>query len=310
MKLSEIKFERLSDEDKYELVMSGIVDFSTEEPNDKTKSDLVIVLGCSPIPLRARILKMMTLVNKGFSKNVLLSGGNGWKKLYMKKNPQTGETVIDEEKKQQLLKAITETISADLLGDNPSEKELKLYERFIQGMKEMGQFDHVMSYEEDTKRKKLKMNEAEFMNLIIITNGGLRGAKILREPFSDNTRQNMENTSFLLECLLERKELEKIDRLIIVTSSFHCRRAFLTFKKQFPNIEILVCPATRDLEDAHLSLGRSLLQNDYYRNQIDRECNAIVNYSKNGSIEDVDLEDILPKEIVSRIKKHQTVFEH
>ena len=102
----------------------------------------------------------------------------------------------------------------------------------------------------------------------------------------------------------------KIDRLIIVTSSFHCRRALLTFKKQFPNIEIIVCPATRDLDDANVTLGRGMLESDYYRGQIDRECNAIINYSKNGSIADVELEEIVPKEVAQRIERKHVSIEH
>lgn len=305
MKISELDFSRLSEEDKYELVMNGIKDLNLENPTEKTKSDLIVILGCTPIPLRARILKMMSLVNKGYSKNILLSGGGGWKKLYKKVDPQTGKVIINEEKRKTLLEAITKTISADLLGDNPTQKEKQLYDRFIEGMKKMGQEDHIMSYEENHTKKKLEMTEAEFMNLIIITNGGLKDVKILREPFSDNTRQNMENTKVLLDNVVERGELEKLNRMIIVTSSFHCRRAYLTFKKQFPNVDLLVCPATKDLEDKGLELGKKMLESDYYKQQINNECNAIINYSKNGSIYDSKLEEILPAEIAKRIEKAQ-----
>ena len=307
MKISKLDFDSLSEEDKFNLIMHGIRDISEDEPSDNTKSDLITVLGCSPVPLRARVLKMMSLVKRGFSNTVLLSGGGGWQKLYRKIDPQTGEEVINEAKKEELLRAIVKTISGDILGDNPSEKEVELYRRFVEAMKEMGQTDHVMSYEERQEKKKLRLTEAEFMNMIIITNGGLKGVKYLREPFSDNTKENMEYTKALLKSQLKAQGLEKLRRIIIVTSSFHCRRAYLTFKKQFPEVEVIVCPATQDLQDANVSLGTGMLDSSYYKTQISRECNAIINYSKNGSIADLDLEEFLPEEIAKKIEENQNI---
>ena len=307
MKISKIDDKLLTDDEKYELIMHGIKDFELEKANDKTKEDLIVVLGCSPKPLEERIKKMMGLYRQGYSSNILLSGGKGWQKLFKKKNPETGEEYIDEVKKNKLLNVIRQTIGLNLLGDNPTRKELELFDRFNEGMKEMMLIDSMPSYKDEQEKKMLKFTEAEFMKLIILTNGGLRGARIFHEPFSANTKENMHNTKIFIDSLERSGELPKIDRIMVVSSSFHCRRAILTFKKMFPNIEIVACPATKDLQRNNTILGPEMMQNDYYRKQIANECNAIVNYTKNGSIEDVDLENYLPAEVVESIVKHQNV---
>ena len=308
MKVSKLDYERLSEEDKYLIVMSRIIDFSQITPKEGSLADLIVVLGCSPIPLRARTLKMMELVNRGYGRNVLLSGGDGWQKLFRKKDSTTGEIIINEPKRQELLSAISATISKDLLGDNPTQKELDLHERFIQGMREMGQTDHLMTYEQRQEKKKCDMTEAQFMQLIILTNGGLKGAKIFHEPFSFDTKQNMEYTKGFLKTSQRTGEIPNIGRMIIVTSSFHCRRAYLTFKKQFPNVEIAVCPSTVDLTDRGLSLER-MLESNYYSTQVSRECQAIINYSRNGSIADVDLSELIGAEAARRIEATQQIVE-
>ena len=280
MKVSKLDYSLLTDEEKFQLVMNGITDLAEKNIDDKSKADLIIVLGCSPVPLEARIKKMMQLYRKGYSKSILLTGGDGWQKLYKKKDQITGETYIDEAKRRELLEAIRKTISANLLGDNPSEKELALYDRFNEGMNEMLLENEVKSYDKRQDDRLLKMDEAEFMKLMILSNGGLEGAKIFHEPFSYNTKENMLNTNTLIKSLITKGELEKLDRMIVVTSSFHCRRAMLTFKIQFPNVEIIPCPATCDLEKRGLKLGREMMSHPYYKQQIENECKAIINYSK------------------------------
>lgn len=319
MKISKLNYEKLSEKEKYCMVMSNIVDLAQIEPSDDTKADLIIVLGASPIPIRARILKMMELVKKGYANKVLLSGGMGWEKLYKKvqidpntKKPiiddKTGKPriVIDENKKQELLRAIENTISADLLGNNPTEKEQRLYERFIKGMSQLKHDDHVKPFEENQQEKSLGMTEEEFMQLIMLTNGGLPEAKIFHEPFSTTTKENMEYTKRTIESLEKNGEINKVKKVIIVTSSFHCTRAMLTFKKNFPNIEVLVCPSTRDLEDRKIAIGEQLLEHPYYKKQINNESQCIINYSKNGSIADVELDELVDNDIVQKIVAEQS----
>ena len=123
----------------------------------------------------------------------------------------------------------------------------------------------------------------------------------------DYYKSLMEYTKVLLKSQLKAQGFEKLRRMIIVTSSFHCRRAYLTFKKQFPEVEVIVCPATQDLQDANVSLGMGMIDSSYYKTQISRECNAIINYSKNGSIADLDLEEFLPEEIAKKIEENQNI---
>ena len=275
MRISELNYELLSEDEQYSIVMSNIYDMAKTVPNELEKADLIVVLGCSPIPLRYRILKMMELVKLGYSKNVLFSGGKGWQKLFRKQDLETGKVVINEAKKEELLRAVRSCIDENLLSSD--------------------------------EEKILDMSEAELMKLIVISNGGLSNTKIFHEPFSYNTRENIEYGRTLINELLKRKEINKLERMIIVTSSFHCKRAYLTFKKAFQDIEILACPATLDLEDRGTSLGRAMLSNAYYNKQIHLECNAIVNYSKNGSILDAELIDLVPKEVAFEIEERQKV---
>ena len=296
MNIADLNIDLLTDEEKFFLIMHGIDDLTKTRQEETKNTDMIIVLGCTPIPLRARVLKMMELVKMGASKNIMLSGGRGWTKLL--KTP---------EKKEELLKAIRDTINADLLGDNPTEKELALHERFNEGMRAMGLEDHVHTYSEEQEKKKLKMTESEFMRLIILTNGGLRGVKFFHEPFSYTTRENMLYTNEVIKSGLESGELEKADKLLIVTSAFHCRRALLTFKKMFPNAQIVVCPATKDMEDRGIELGRQMLENDYYKQQIRNECSAIINYSGNGSIANMSLEEMLIRADMTENEKAETI---
>lgn len=305
MKLSKLNYDKLTEDEKYELIMNGISDLSKEEVSDKNKADIIVVLGCTPVPLEARIKKTMQLYNKGYARNILLAGGDGWQKLYKKKDPNTGKIYIDEAKKRELLEAIKNTINANLLGDNPSQKQIELFQRFNEGMNKMMLTNEVKSFEEKQDDYKLNLDEAEFMKLMILSNGGLKGAKIFHEPFSYDTKENMQNTKSLIDGLLKRGEIEKLDRIIVVTSSFHCRRAMLTFKKYFSNIDIITCPATDDLEKRGISLGRDMLKNEYYKKQLDNESKALINYSRNGSIADIELGEILPNDIMETIVRSQ-----
>ena len=310
MKVSDLDYEKLTEEEKLSIVMAYIEDFSKGDFDEKKKADIIVVLGCSPYPLKARTLKTMELVKKGYAKLILFSGGLGWKGLFEKKDPTTGKIVINEEKRRSLIQAIKDNIDAELLGDNPTPRDLAVHEAFMAELKARGLDDEVMTYEESQDNKKLRMTEVDFMKLIMLSNGGLQGVRFLHEPFSRTTKENMEYTKEVLRNAVKFGEIPKVKKMLIVTSAFHCKRAMLTFKKQFSDIEIEVCPATRDLEDRGVTLGEGMLQNDYYREQIHRESQAIINYSRNGSIYDADLEDIVPIDVAKKIEKRQANFEH
>lgn len=82
-------------------------------------------------------------------------------------------------------------------------------------------------------------SNAEAMRQIAIESG-VPDEAILLEEFSETTRQNAENTSALLDSA-------EIDRIILVTSGYHQRRAGLEFNKRFDSaVEIVNHPVDKD----------------------------------------------------------------
>ena len=106
----------------------------------------------------------------------------------------------------------------------------------------------------------------------------------------------------------ESDKINKIERIMIITSSFHCRRATLSFKKYFPDIDILACPSTKVMENSNVKFEKeSMMNNKYYMQQFRNELDAIINYSRNGSIVDANIEDYITDEkTIERIRKHQS----
>ena len=99
-------------------------------------------------------------------------------------------------------------------------------------------------------------------------------------------------------------KVDKINRIMIITSSFHCRRAELSFKKYFPDVEVMSCPATMDITNAGILFNKNdLMSSAYYMQQFRNELNAIVNYTRNGSIADLNVEDVLGAERTKKMKK-------
>ena len=327
MNISELDIKKLSYDEKFFLVMHGIEDLAKTRQSETQNTDLIIVLGASPFPIRARIYKMIELLDNGVSKHVLFSGGRGWKTLL--ETPGKGLT---------MLMAIRDTINADLLGDNPTKEQMKIHKRFNNEMANAGIYNHISTFDEEKIRKKFNMTETQFMWLIYLSimmgrdsaNGAHihSGVKFFREPFSTTTVENMKYTKALIESALKQRhhglppELPEADKLLIVTASYHCRRAFLTFKKAFPNAQIVVCPSTEDLERNGIGLDQeSYSKSDYYSRQIQNECDAMINYTKNGSIANMSLEELLlrdgmsPEEraevrkMISQIERQQKILE-
>ena len=70
---------------------------------------------------------------------------------------------------------------------------------------------------------------------------GIPEDKILVEDASKNTKENVLASLLVLDRWCP---LHKIKRLLIVTSSYHIRRTYLTFKTYMPDwIELTLCPA-------------------------------------------------------------------
>ena len=84
MKLSELDENLLTEEDKINLVMGGIKDVS-ELDTSKRDSSIILVPGCSPGLLFARVSKARDLVKAGISNKVIFVGGEGH---YVKKTFQ------------------------------------------------------------------------------------------------------------------------------------------------------------------------------------------------------------------------------
>ena len=297
MNYSELDVSKLNDNDIYDLIMTGIIDFSKTEPTEENNPDFLVVLGCSPSPLKARIVKMMELYQKGFGKYVLLSGGTGWHKLF---KPQNKTFTSDKErfeymkaiasKRNSMKAALHSTIPDYLRPPETNPKHGKGLYRYMHKKLEQ-------SLEQPEAFIGYRIMQA-CKDIIHIDDD-----KIFFEPASINTTQNLAFSKNLLDTLQASGQVDLIKRIMIVTSSFHCRRAELSFKKYFPGIEVMSCPATLDITNNGLSFDKKVLMQDpYYMQQFRNELNAIVNYSRNGSISDLRIEDILDPKRANSIR--------
>ena len=131
---------------------------------------------------------------------------------------------------------------------------------------------------------------------------GIPADNMFYEPYSNTTLENIKCIKYVFRGLEERGEVDNINSVMLVTSSFHCRRASLTFRKYFKGLDILTCPSTLDFQEKGFS-KETMLQSDYYRKQIENELNAIVNYTKNGSIEDCEIQEFVGEELAKKIEK-------
>lgn len=298
LKYSELDIEKLNDNDIYDLIMTGVIDYAGNKPNEKTNPDFLIVLGCSPIPLKARIVKMMQLYKAGFGKYILLSGGTGWHKLFksdkktFRSNKDRLEYMQIKASKYKSMKLALQAIIPDDIkpGINRPKRGKGLYKYMHRKLKQF-----------------LEKSEAQIgysimkacQDIISISDD-----KIFFEHDSKNTVQNLEYSKKLLDDLQKANKVDKVNRIMIITSSFHCRRAELSFKKYFPDIDVLSCLATMDIKDEGLSFTKcDLMNSTYYMQQFRNELSAIINYTRNGSVSDLDVEDVLGDERTNEIMK-------
>ena len=293
MRISELDYSKLTDEDKYNLIMSNLVNYGEKQATDDSKADIIVVLGCSPRPLKARVKKMMELFKKGYSDSIVLSGGKGWQKLIT----QTPA------KKPILIQAIKDVIKADLLGDNPSKIEIENYELFRKEMERLiGKKQK--TYQEVSDERKMEMTEEEFMRLIIQSNGGLYGAHVYHEPFSTNTKENAEYLGKIFD-EIKRTKGKEVNRVMLITTAYHCTRAKLSFMKFFPNLDIKVCPSTEDLEEQGLALNPDIMKDEKQSSLIRGEADKIIKYSAKGDIANVELAELVSPDIVKSIESRQ-----
>lgn len=304
MKFSKLEKEKLTDEDCYDLLMSGVVDYADRDENLENNPDFLIVLGCSPQPLKARVLKMLQLYKKGYGKYVLFSGGKGWHKLFKpeKRDFKTQEEMFEYNKKKtnkykKMKKALRNYLFKEM--DDPKMKNPNGKAR----NKYMGRIlkRHLEEPEAQIGYKMMKAAQS-------IVN--IPDENLFFEQESMNTVQNLNYSKKLLDTLQSEGRVEKIKSIMVITSCFHCRRAELSFRKYFgDNINVMTCPSTMDLISNGRALNKeSLLSSDKYVGELKKEIDAIINYTNNKSIVDCDIEDyIKDKEALARIMAHQNV---
>lgn len=111
---------------------------------------------------------------------------------------------------------------------------------------------------------------------------GVKEEDILIETKSETTKENIINA---LTCIKRYYDIEKLDKIILVTTSFHMRRSILLAKKYFPkHICFIPCPA----EDIRTN------RNSWYKNKVGYEravgeVIGIVDYAKQNEIESFEI---------------------
>lgn len=290
MRFSELDTSKLTIEEKYELVMNGVCDYAKENAKAEDKVDFLIVLGCRPAALKPRVVKAAELYKRGYAKYMLFSGGHGWNR----------NVEADSDKDIEMLETVKDVVNPKLLGLDLSEKELSISQKANET--EAERIDRAM-------QKLRHSSESQLMAKMMHSLSDIPQTNVYHEPFSNTTIENIKYTEALFRGLVKRGEVPAINKVMIVTSSFHCRRAMLTFKKYFKDLDITACPATLDFKEKGIDFSKEgMIASDYYRKQIENELNAIVNYTRNGSIEDCNIEEIIDEKFAKRIKsKHANI---
>ncbi len=287
MRVSELNYDLLTDEDKLNLIMSGITDHMGAYAKEEDICEAIIVLGCSPRPLHSRIRKAVVLYESGYSNAIIISGGPGWQRL-MKSDKSKEEIYLDYIKKYYFTHPKFKTY-----------EEMRKYYNSDDFKKNVGELH--FPFEELYKMVKLNTDEATIAEKMPVLNPKY-GINVYYERMSKTTPENAMYTRELLEKLYlrdskeivpEGARIKRTKRLLLITNSFHCRRTFLTFKKYFPDYEIIVNPATK--------------VDGYEMKHVFDEARKIIEYTRNGSIADLELSEFLSPEIASEIEEHQGV---
>ncbi|AXI08637.1 YdcF family protein [Oceanobacillus sp. 143] len=131
--------------------------------------------------------------------------------------------------------------------------------------------------------------------------GGLTEAELLRDKalelgvpeediiIENNSRHTKENVLASLLVLDRALELHNINRLLVVTTTYHIRRTHLTLKTYMPNwIKYSLC-AVND----RTTREDNWFETPYGRERVEKETSKIIHYVKLGSLIDEEIE--LPK---------------
>ena len=281
MKYSELDISKLNDNQIYGLVMSGVRDYAKIPVDEESRPDLLIVLGATPIPMRARIAKALQLYKNGYGKYIILSGGTGWHKLFkieptpLKDELERYTYYSGKQRNYRLMKrALQRTIPDEIKNKNKHGKALyrHMHRQIL---------------------KNMDLTEAEVAKKIVNacrTIVDIDENKIFLENKSKNTRENIENSMEMMQELLKEGKVEDVKSVMIITSCFHCKRVEMQWKKYYPFVNVKACPSTKDLDDNGISLERdSLTSNAYYKTQIRKELEGIIAYTRNGTIVDEEI---------------------
>ena len=304
MRFSELDINKLSQDDIYDLVMAGVKDYSKQNADDSNMPDFIILLGCTPLTLEQRVLKLIELYDKGYGKYIILTGGLGWHKLF-KADPNK------KFKDDKDLSDYARKLNANLKRQKKSlAKIFNENLRPVSGKLKNGQLTYTKYYKKRRKlmNEYLEESEAELgYRMIDKQQRNDIQSVTLVESNSINTLQNVLFTRNIIDDLVANCGVDKPKRLMIITSPFHCRRACLTFKKYFPNCDVIACPSTAGMVNKGVPFTKeALMANPYYSKQFRNECDAIINYSRKGDIADMDIEQVIGERRASQIEEKVT----
>lgn len=304
MKFSELDIKKLSPDDIYDLVMAGVKDYSKQHADETNMPDFIVLLGCTPLTLEQRVLKLIELYDKGYGKYIILTGGLGWHKLF-KADPD--KKFIDDKELFNYTRKLNENLKKQ-------KKSLsKIFEKDLSPAS-CKLSDTDFTYKKYYKRRRklmheyLEESEAELGYRMIDKQKREDIQQVtLIETGSVNTIQNVLFTRNIIDDLVVNCGIDKPKRLMLITSPFHCRRACLTFKKYFPDCDVIACPSTAGMVNKGVPFTKeALMGHEYYSKQFRNECDAIINYSRKGDIADIDISGVVGPRRASEIEERVT----
>jgi uncharacterized SAM-binding protein YcdF (DUF218 family) len=255
---ADLDFTKLSDEDKMDIVLHSVSDYSEGGMAEGKEVDAIIVLGASPKAILPRMKKFFDLVRAGYSKTAVFSGGLGWVSLY-EKRPKTKQG----RKKKEYIQIIRGIIIDDrVLG--PKDGEGLSREMMGRRFQMLGE-----------------ITESEVMKHMTEKEGIFSQIQILEESKSKTTPENASKSAEVLEKAVEEGKISQPKKVIVVTSLSHCTRARLSFLKDFSkDIEVVMCPAPTIIGDKPLEMNDPELRKDkHFQKNVAGECWRIVKYS-------------------------------
>jgi uncharacterized SAM-binding protein YcdF (DUF218 family) len=140
----------------------------------------------------------------------------------------------------------------------------------------------ILLFSGGTKYGRLDTPEAETMRLHALAMGAPSDA-LLTETLSNNTKENVLASALVLDRAIG---LHAIRRLLVVSIPWHMRRCLLTLQTYLPDwIQYSWIPAPyRDHQ------RNNWWTHDLARGYVIEECEALVRYTREGQLLDVDIE--------------------